>query len=212
MIIATSIENAHLYGDILPSIYRLRHQGFKQRQSYDVPDYKGMEYDMYDTPATTYLAWRDEHGIVRGCTRLFPTTRPYMIEEIWPDSVCYTDLPKSENIWEASRFCIDKTVQPELRKKIHGELLCAFQEFGLVQKIDWMIGVMTPPIWRFVFERAGWPIEYLGDKVKLNHKEEIMTGKMEISRSILSDIRQKFGIHHSILAHENNKQPIRKTA
>jgi N-acyl-L-homoserine lactone synthetase len=199
MIIATSIENAHLYGDILPSIFRLRHQGFKQRQNYDVPYFKDMEYDTYDTPATTYLAWRDQDGIVRGCTRLFPTTRPYMIEELWPNSLNTVPLPKSQNVWEASRFCIDKNIPVEIRKKIHGELLCAFHEFGLQNKIDWMIGVMTPPIWRAVFVNAGWPIEYLGDVLELGPRERILTGKMKISRKILQSVQEKFSIFSSVL-------------
>lgn len=211
MIIATSIENAHLYGDILPSIFRLRHQGFKQRQNYDVPYYKDMEYDAYDTPATTYLAWRDQNNIVRGCTRLFPTTRPYMIEELWPETLKGTALPKTSNVWEASRFCIDKNLPTETRKKIHGELLCAFQEFGLNHKIDWMIGVMTPPIWRAVFINAGWPIEYLGDALELAPKEKILTGKMKISKKILYLLQGKFSIYAPVLE-ETIYSPEKKSA
>lgn len=199
MIIATSVENFHLHGDILPSIYRLRYQGFKERQDYDVPDYNGMEYDIYDTPATTYLAWKDTGGIVRGCTRLFPTTRSYMIEDLWPQTVTQIDLPKSNTIWEASRFCIDKTLLPATRRRIHGELLCAFQEFCLQSQIDWMIGVMTPPIWRAVFTSAGWPIEYLGAPLELTPKEKILSGKMQISEHILQSIRRKFSIYETVL-------------
>ncbi len=205
MIIATTIEDFHLHGDVLPSIYKLRHQGFKERQDYDVPYYRGMEYDTYDTPATTYLAWKDGDGVVRGCTRLFPTTRPYMIEDIWPESVTYIDLPKAPHIWEASRFCIDKNLPPEVRKRIHGELLCGFQEFGLLNNIDWMIGVMTPPIWRAVFTSAGWPIEYLGDALVLGPREKILTGKMQISERILDSVRQKFSITEGVLQIINNK-------
>src|SRR4051812_6415839 len=111
MIVAVSIENAHLFGDVIPSIYRLRYHGFKQRQNYDVPCYKGMEYDTYDTPATTYIAWRDEENIVRGCVRLVPTTRPYMVEHLWPLAVTGA-LPRTPDVWEASRMCIDKSLLP----------------------------------------------------------------------------------------------------
>ncbi len=200
MIIAASIENAHLYGDVIPSIFRLRHQGFKQRQNYDVPYFKDMEYDAYDTPATTYLAWRDDDDVVRGCTRLFPTTRPYMIEEIWPHSLQNMTPPKSPYIWEASRFCIDKELPAQVRKKVHGELLCAFQEFGLQSNVDWMIGVMTPPIWRAVFINAGWPIEFLGDVLELGPREKIVTGKMKISKKVLHSVQEKFSIFNPVLA------------
>ncbi len=199
MVVAATIENAHHYGDVIPSIYRLRHQGFKQRQSYDVPYFKDMEYDVYDTPATTYLAWRDRQKVVRGCTRLFPTTRPYMIEDLWPKAVSKVLLPKSPFIWECSRFCIDKFQPPEIRRKIHGDLLCAFQEYGLRENIDWMIGVMTPPIWKAVFIRVGWPVEFLGPVVSLNEKEKIVVGKMKISETILESLRAVFQITGPVL-------------
>ncbi len=211
MVVAVSIENAHEYGDIIPSIYRLRHQAFQVRQSYDVPFYNGMEYDVYDTPATTYLACRDDAGVVRGCTRLFPTTRPYMIENIWPDAITSMPLPHAENIWECSRFCIDKNQPVHVRRKIHGELLISFLEFGLVNNIAWMIGVMTPPIWKAVFIRSGWPIEFLGPLYQLNQREGILVGKMDISEKILTAVRQKFGVEASVFE-ENKTKKERKRA
>lgn len=199
MIAVVSIENAHLYGDIIPSIYRLRYHGFKERQNYDVPSYRGMEFDAYDTPATTYLAWRDEHQVVRGCARVLPTTMPYMIEDLWPQSVQYEALPKRAEVWEASRMCIDKNLPVHQRRLIHAEIVCALQEFGLMNKIDWMIGVMTLPIWRSVFMKVGWPIEFLGPPLQLSHKEKIFTGKMRVSKHILKALRQRFLIDESVI-------------
>lgn len=211
MIISATIENAHLYGDIVPSILKLRYQGFKERQNYDVPSYMGMEYDAYDTPATTYLAWRDHNKIVRGCSRLLCTTQSYMIEELWPNLVDAQDLPKSQFVWEASRFCIDKELPPDIRKKIHIELLCAFQEFGLSRNIDWMIGVMTPPIWRHVFTNAGWPIEFLGPVTQYATGEKIVVGKMKISGKILSALQARHGIT-SLVLEEDASSKGRHTA
>ncbi|MCB9990720.1 MAG: autoinducer synthase [Rhodospirillales bacterium] len=211
MILAVSIENAHLYGDILPSIYRLRYHGFKERQNYAVPSYNGMEYDTYDTPATTYLAWRDGNNVVRGCARLFPTTLPYMIEEIWPSLVGTMPLPKTDNVWEASRLCIDKSLPPALRKRIQGEILCALQEFGLHEGVEWMIGVMTYPIWRTVFIRSGWPVSFLGAPLALGPKEKILSGKMDISVEILQELRRKLGISGRVLMNLEDVE-IRKRA
>lgn len=214
MILAVSIENAHLYGDVIPSIYRLRYHGFKQRQDYNVPSYNGMEYDAYDTPATTYIAWRDEENVVRGCARLFPTTQPYMIEHLWPQSVAYEPLPRSPKIWEASRMCIDKSLPPQRRSIIHGMILCGLLEFGQAQGIDWMIGVMALPIWRSVFIRAGWPIEFLGPPVELAPREKIYAGKMNVSDAILKSVRDKFSIHRTVirspLAGTNDPYPTTK--
>ena len=45
MIDAISLETAHLLGDALPSAHRLRHRIFVERQKYDVPRRRGMEWD-----------------------------------------------------------------------------------------------------------------------------------------------------------------------
>lgn len=203
MISVVSVENAHLHGDVIPSIYKLRYQGFKVRQNYDVPSYNGMEYDGYDTPVARYLVWRDNQGIVRGCARISPTTYPYMIEDLWPESVQQIELPKQEDVWEASRFCIDNTLPQEIRKNIHGELLCAFQEYGLEHNIRWMIGVMAPLIWRSVFIKTGWPIEFLGPIMKPAPKDKFVSGKMEISRKILTEIRKNFEVQRHVLQDMN---------
>ncbi len=192
-------REAHLYGDVLPEMHRLRYRGFKERQNYDVPHYKGMEFDAYDTPATTYLIWRGEDRVVRGCARLFPTTLPYMIEEVWPHALSQGKLPKTASIWEASRMCIDKTLPQEKRREIHGEILCALQEVGRLKQIDWMIGVMQPAIWRSVFERAGWPIEFLSPVTEIGNKEKIVIGRMNLNDHILKSIREKFRIRASVL-------------
>lgn len=199
MINAVSIENAHFYGDILPSQYRLRHHGFKERQNYNVPSYKGMEFDAYDTPATVYLVWRDENNVARGCARLVPTTLPYMIEEIWPRAVETGPLPKRADVWEASRMCIDRSLPVHIRRRVHGEIICALQEFCLSNGIDWMIGVMTLPIWRSVFINVGWPIEFLGPPLELAPRERILAGKMKVSKQILEGLRRKFLIEDAVI-------------
>lgn len=186
--------------ELLRSVFRLRYQSFIERQNYAVPSVGDMEYDTYDNPATVYLAWLDDQNVVRGCTRLICTAEPYMIEQLWPDSVEFCPLPKSPSIWEASRFCIDKSVEPAQRRRIHAELLCAFQEYGLAHKIDSMIGVMTPLLWRSVFIHAGWPIEFLGPVTSLNAREKIIAGKMTISTDILSRLRIRHQVEEKILA------------
>jgi acyl homoserine lactone synthase len=47
-------ETAHLFGEVLVSQYRLRHKAFAERQQYQTFTLRGMEYDRYDAPASTY--------------------------------------------------------------------------------------------------------------------------------------------------------------
>lgn len=128
MIESFSIATAHLFQDSFASQARLRHDVFVVRRGLDHPSYDGLEFDEFDTPAAKYLVWRDDARIVRGLARMLPTTRPYMLKNYWPNLVASGQLPDSPGIFEVTRVCVDKTVEPNLRRKIFPELLCAIQE------------------------------------------------------------------------------------
>jgi acyl homoserine lactone synthase len=206
-----SQENAHEHGDALPSMHRLRYRAFIQRQSYNVYSIRKMEYDTYDTLAAVYAIWKDTEGLVRGCTRMAPTDRPYMIKDLWPNLVKDEELPSDDNIWEASRFCIDKDLTPELRKRVHIELVYAMQEFCLYNKIYYLIGVMQPRIWKRVFIDIGWPITFLGEPSQRPGETNIVAGRMPISADILENIQNRFSLPISII-HNLDKAHLNEVA
>lgn len=47
---------------------------------------------------------RDEVGDVCGCARLLPTTRPYLLSEVFPQLLNSALSPSSPEVWELSRF------------------------------------------------------------------------------------------------------------
>ncbi|HEU5048482.1 MAG TPA: acyl-homoserine-lactone synthase [Rickettsiales bacterium] len=194
-----SIENAHKYGDIIPQMLRLRYKEFKERQSYDIPIFKDMEYDTYDTPATVYVIWRGEDGVVRGCSRMAPTDRAYMIKNLWPDMVTTMELPEGNDIWESSRFCVDRNLPAAMRKLVKLEILQAKIEYALAVGIKGMVGVMPPLIWRAVFVNSGWPIEHIGPVTELASGEKVVAAWIHVNSEILVNLRKKTDIHHSLL-------------
>ena len=44
----------------------------------------GMEFDQYDNLATEYYIARDVNNEVLGVTRSYPTTIPYMLQDVFP--------------------------------------------------------------------------------------------------------------------------------
>ncbi len=204
-----SIENSFELGDVMPSMLRLRYKEFKERQSYNIPTFKDMEYDAYDTPATVYVVWRDEQGIVRGCSRMAPTDRAYMIKDLWPTFVTTMPLPCQEDIWESSRFCIDSALPAVKRQQIKYEILQAKIEYALALGIKGMVGVMPPLIWRAVFINSGWPVDHIGPVTELATGEKIVAGWMHVNPEILAKIRLKTCITHSALA-GHGVQPLLK--
>lgn len=130
MIDAFTVETAHLLGDALPALHRLRHKIFVERQGYRVPTYRGMEWDAFDTPAAVYMMWRDDLNKVRAIARLIPTTFPYMIKELWPHLISGHTLPSRSDAWEVSRLGVDRSLVPAVRRRVLGELMCGCGEFA----------------------------------------------------------------------------------
>lgn len=200
MLYAINIENAHKYGDVLAQLYKLRFRQFKERQSYNIPVYKDMEYDQYDTLATVHLVWIDDDGIVRGCSRLNPTNRPYMLKDLWPE-MADAPLPEAANIWEGTRICIEKGLPGELRERIKWEIVLGYMEFGLQNNIDKYIGVMMNFIWRRVFIQAGWEPTYLGSE-RLIDGLKTRAGMIQMSQEIHTKIKEKTGLHYKVLKND----------
>lgn len=205
-----SIENAHELGDVMPSMLRLRYKEFKERQAYDIPTFKDMEYDAYDTPATVYVVWRDGEGVVRGCSRMAPTDRAYMIRDLWPSMVTAIPLPEQSDIWESSRFCIDSAFPAKLRQRIKLEILQAKIEYALAIHVKGMIGVMPPLIWRAVFINSGWPVDHVGPVTALETGEKIVAGWMHVNPNILLRLRARTSFPHSLLESDRSILPLLK--
>jgi acyl homoserine lactone synthase len=200
MIECFDFATAHHFGGALAEQFRLRHRVFVQRTSYDVPSWREMEYDQYDTPAATYLVWRDEDGTARGVSRLCPTDRPYMVKDVWPEMVTACPLPGSTSVWEGTRFGVDKDLPPALRRRIVGELVIGYLEFGLSAGVKQIIGVMPTLIWRAVFSSNGWPVEFLGEPRMLGG-DRCVAGMLSLSPEVLARVRAKCGIFRPVLSH-----------
>ncbi|AQT08649.1 N-acyl-L-homoserine lactone synthetase [Pseudomonas protegens] len=68
----------------------------------DCPDQ--LELDEFDRDDTLYLAAKDETGAIVGTARLLPTTRPYLLSEVFPDLLGSDQPPSQTHVWELSRF------------------------------------------------------------------------------------------------------------
>lgn len=200
MIHALSIENAYHYGHALPSMHRLRKKMFVDLQNWDIPTFKDMEYDAYDNPATTYLVHLNDHGDVEGMVRVYPTDRPYMIKEVWPEVIEKIPMPGAGNIYEGSRFVIDSDVPKDKKTVIKQELVCAMMEYGLDNNIEYYIGVMPDNFWKSVFVKSGWSIESLGKTIVADDGSHIYAAKFEVSNFHYYQIRRTTGISSRVLS------------
>jgi hypothetical protein len=56
---------------------------------------------------------------------------------------------------KASRICVSKHLSREERTRVKNELVLSFLEFGLLNDIREMVGIMPPKLWQNVFVNAG---------------------------------------------------------
>ena len=81
-----------------------RYEIFVQTLQWQLPAENGREFDQFDRPDTHYIIARDSLGLICGCARLLPTTRPYLLDEIFPGLMNGQPAPHDTEVWELSRF------------------------------------------------------------------------------------------------------------
>lgn len=198
MIDGITLETAHLLGDALPACHRLRHRIFVERHHYDVPSFRGMEYDQFDTPAAVYLLWRDAAGQPRAVARLIPTTVPYMIKELWPHLVTKDELPSRPDVWELTRLGVDPDLKGLERKHALGEMVCALAEFAVQNGITSYLFVTHSRIMASILEGSGCKVEILGEARRLG-KMPVITGRAYVAAQTPKRLRRFYGYSLPVL-------------
>jgi N-acyl-L-homoserine lactone synthetase len=195
--VAVTWETAHQHGEAWISHHRLRYKMFVARQKWSVPSYRQLEYDEFDTPAATYILTVDDQHRALGSVRLIPTTRPYMVESLWPTLV-NTELPHCASVWEASRFGCDRDLDAASRRCVVAQLILGCQEFGIATGIAQYLGVMPVRIFKYVIAANGCPVTQAGPALRLNG-HETAAAHIDVSLSTLEAVRRRTGIRNAIL-------------
>lgn len=103
----TSVHgNGRLSEDLDNALAQYRHQVFVEQLGWKLPRADNrFERDQYDRQDTVYIVAHDESGSICGCARLLPTTRPYLLRELFPFLLAVDmPAPESDDVWELSRF------------------------------------------------------------------------------------------------------------
>lgn len=89
-----------LYTDL--SVYR--HDVFVDMLGWELDTPHGYEQDQFDREDTVYVVVKNKERRITGCARLLPTTRPYLLGEVFPDLLNGLPPPCAPDVWELSRF------------------------------------------------------------------------------------------------------------
>ncbi|WP_305775356.1 acyl-homoserine-lactone synthase [Rhodanobacter sp. C01] len=104
MLTMTAGRGSQLSPDLEVALATYRYEVFIETLHWQLPVENGLERDQFDRPDTLYVIARDARGSVCGCARLLPTTRPYLLDEVFPGLMNGAPAPHAPDAWELSRF------------------------------------------------------------------------------------------------------------
>lgn len=81
-----------------------RYKVFVEKLGWELDTPVGYERDQFDNPETIYVVARNSKKEIIGCSRLLPTSEPYLLSEVFPELLGGNPPPHSPEIWEISRF------------------------------------------------------------------------------------------------------------
>jgi len=203
MITCVTYDNLDRTGGAFAAQFALRHRCFIERQGYAVRSYRDREFDQYDTPAAVYLVYEGDGGHVFGVSRLSPVSEGCMIADLWPQMLSGDELARmTGTVWEGTRFCVERSLPPDRRRRIVQELVLAYIEFGLGHDIDTIIGIMPGIVLRRVFRDAGVQYDILARSMIEGHRIE--AARMTISMAALEAVRRATGLRSPVLGQQRD--------
>lgn len=147
--------------------HKLRKEIFVNRLGWDLASYDDMEFDEFDTPPAHYVLCVDDEDRVCGVSRLMSTVNPYMIQKIWPDWL-QGPLPKSEKIWEATRFGVSARLNAEDRKRAIDLITDRIYTYGQENGVESFLLVMPTYIYDRILIPRGYDLELMSNVKRID--------------------------------------------
>ncbi len=188
----------------MDATFRSRAETFSNRLGWEVVVKNGYERDRFDDLNPLYLVSVDpETEEYWGSLRLLPTIGPNMLRDVFPQLLDDGDTVESSTIWEISRICAAiRPGQPERSKSgvnyVFNELILGIAEVAVLAGLTQVVCVFDARFLR-VLKFAGCKPEIIGTP---QYVGDVMSyaGLYDAGPGPLKALRERFGIHHSVLA------------
>lgn len=146
----------------LRSMFEARKRVFVDLLKWDLPVLADrFEVDHFDDPHATYLIVTDRQGEHLASARLLPTTRPALLDGLFPFLVA-GPVPSGAEIVEITRFCLSPGIGAGQRRAARDTLLVGLVDHALAHGIGTYTGVAELSWFRQV-ARFGWDCRLLGE-------------------------------------------------
>jgi N-acyl-L-homoserine lactone synthetase len=145
----------------LREMFEARKRVFVDLLRWDVPVLEGRyEVDQFDDEHAVYLIVADEQGRHAGSARLLKSTRPHILDTLFPD-LCASAPPRGPDIVEITRFCLDRGQTARDRLETRNILVSALVRYALDNGVTAYTGVAELG-WLQQILAFGWRCRPLG--------------------------------------------------
>jgi N-acyl-L-homoserine lactone synthetase len=146
---------------VLRAMFAARKSVFVDLLKWDVPVIDGAyEVDQFDDAHATYLVLADADGAHLASARLLPTTRPHILDSFYA-GLCEDAPPRGAEIYEITRFCLDRGLTARERRAVRDTLVTALAEHALARGIAAYTAIAEMP-WFQQILAFGWRCRPLG--------------------------------------------------
>lgn len=193
MIHIVTQENRPCYGPAILEMHRHRKEVFIDEMGWELFSHDGCEIDGYDTPHAIYLiTCMRSFPPVLASARLVPTTKPHLLGDAFAH-LCEEGPPRSDRIWEASRFCpAPETPKGESRRALLGEVIAGILETGLLFGVEEVVFVASAAL-SPVALHVGWDARMLGE-MQRHGKERVCAMAASITPDGLAKVRSRLNL------------------
>ncbi|QPI72224.1 acyl-homoserine-lactone synthase [Sphingobium sp. Cam5-1] len=116
---------------VLRAMFAARKSVFVDLLKWDVPVLEDRyKVDQFDDLNATYLILTEPDGSHLGSARLLPTVRPHILDSLYPD-LCEEAPPRAPDIFEITRFCLDRRLRAPERRAVRDTLVTALVDHAL---------------------------------------------------------------------------------
>jgi acyl-homoserine lactone synthase len=149
-------DDAHLR-----AMYEARKRVFVDLLKWDVPVLADRyELDNFDDEYAQYLILADTDGGHLASARLLPTVRPHLLDSLFP-SLCEQGAPRGSDVFEISRFCLDRRLRAPERRQARNLLIAALVDHALAAGVTGYTGVADMGWFQQILS-FGWECHPLG--------------------------------------------------
>ena len=126
---------------LLRQMFEARRRVFVDLLKWDVPVLAGRyEIDQFDDAEAVYLIVLDEQGRHAGSARLLKTTRPHILDSLFPE-LCEEAPPTGRQVLEITRFCLSREQSAAERLQTRNQLVSALVLYAQDNGIHTYTGV-----------------------------------------------------------------------